>query len=55
MSPNGFGISEVAGVPTLRDERQFRVFRVPRCRERERATERDEEGFRSRSAEKERA
>ncbi len=33
ISPNGFGISDVAGVPPQRDERPFRVFRVMRCRE----------------------
>jgi len=34
MSPNGFGISEVAeGIPSWNAERQFRVFRVMRCRE----------------------
>ena len=35
MSPNVFGISEVAGgIPPRNTERQFRVFRVMRSRDR---------------------
>ncbi len=58
ISANGFGISEVAEAfrPEGRKaERQFRVFRVMRSRERQRAEKHNTEEFRSRYAEKERA